>query len=61
MMTEKLERNLVRNEQRAQTARYIDRMAELGRVQLQAERAENQGLRPTERQQNRPSRITPGK
>jgi hypothetical protein len=36
-------------------------MAELGRAQLQAERVEEQELRPTERQQNRPARVTPDK
>ena len=58
-MTE--ERDPSRNEQRAQVTLYIDRMAELGRTQLQADRFEKQGLKQPERQQNRPARITPGK
>ena len=47
-MTEISERDRSRIQQRAQTTRYIDRMAELGRAQLQAARAETQALRPTD-------------
>jgi hypothetical protein len=54
------DQDLLSDERRAQTARYINRMAELGRAQLQAERTEKQGLKPTDRQ-SEPSRMTHGK